>query len=314
MRVALALVLCGLLAAHGTRRKSLSPDGAIAACVIGLLTFTNGNWGVSSTLLVFYLSSSRLTKYGHDRKVKLEDGHAEGGQRDAIQVFSNGFTGAALSALYIVTCSDSVRSFMEEVFQGKRLLADCDGQWRTMLLVAYVSHYACCNADTWSSELGILAKRPPRLITAPWRSVPPGTNGGVTLMGLSASLGGGLAVGATMALSFLAQSAFTPSIVATESGSQWSMVLFWVAVGGVTGVFGSVLDSVFGATLQMSLYDGDRKKVVDARKLRGRKKSDLRHISGVDVLDNNQVNFLSSLVTAVAAGMLYQLYVLSANT
>ncbi|KAJ3339025.1 Transmembrane protein 19 [Gonapodya sp. JEL0774] len=312
MHYTLAIVLCALLASHGIRRKSLSPSGAAAAVLVGLGTFTNGNAGVTAALLVFYLSSSRITKIGHDTKAKLEDGHVEGGQRTAIQVFSNGFTGTALSVLYQVTCAASVRSFFEDVLHGKRVLADCDGQWRLMMLVAYVSHYACCNGDTWSSEIGILAKQPPRLITAPWRTVPPGTNGGVTPLGLAASFAGGLTIGLTMAVSSLAQSYTTQSFISSSSfPHSWTFtVIFWLCVGGAAGLLGSILDSLLGATLQQSLYDPDHKKCVDARRVRsmGKKRSDFQHVCGSDFLDNNQVNFVSSLVTAISGGLLVQVW------
>ena len=52
-----------------------------------------------------------------------------------------------------------------------------------MLSCMYISHYACANGDTWASEVGILAKASPRLVTSLFtREVPPGTNGGMSIL------------------------------------------------------------------------------------------------------------------------------------
>ena len=53
-----------------------------------------------------------------------------------------------------------------------------------MLPIGIIAQYAAVASDTFSSELGILAKTSPVMITAPWKKVPKGTNGGVTTLGL----------------------------------------------------------------------------------------------------------------------------------
>jgi uncharacterized membrane protein len=62
------------------------------------------------------------------------------------------------------------------------------------LACSLIAHHATSLADTLASELGILSKGRPILITT-GRSVPPGTNGGVTLMGTGCSALGGFIIG-----------------------------------------------------------------------------------------------------------------------
>lgn len=160
--------------------------------------------------------------------------------------------------------------------------------WRSFLLASYIGHYACCAADTWASELGVLSKSKPRLITT-FRAVPPGTNGGVSLLGLAASTLGGAFVG----LLYLVMSLFSPT-------AQPQVIV----LGAIAGLFGSLLDSLLGATLQATWFDTSAKKICEERI---HSAGAAVHICGVDVLTNEQVNAVSVLVTTVVSGYLAQL-------
>jgi uncharacterized membrane protein len=82
-----ALGLATFLAAHGYRRKSLSPSGAVAAFVVGFVMMSIPNFRTpGTTLIVFYLTGSTATKVGKKVKARLEEGHAEAGYRNAVQV------------------------------------------------------------------------------------------------------------------------------------------------------------------------------------------------------------------------------------
>jgi len=59
--------------------------------------------------------------------------------------------------------------------------------WSRFLLLVTLGQFGCCLGDTLASELGILSKSKPILITT-LRQVPPGTNGAMSLLGTAVSI------------------------------------------------------------------------------------------------------------------------------
>ena len=88
-------------------------------------------------------------------------------------------------------------------------------------------HYAAATADTWSSELGILSKRRPFLITT-FKTVPPGTNGGVSVLGLFSAACGGALIGIVCAFGL-------PFCSTQDLNTQRLVVIAWSAVMGLIG-------------------------------------------------------------------------------
>jgi uncharacterized membrane protein len=131
------------------------------------------------------------------------------------------------------------------------------------------SNYVAVAADTFSSELGILATSKPRLITAPWRIVPPGTNGGVTATGLHAGLLGSFILSATASLLL----PFCPANIFDLQGTLgggvttvgWSIRsrLNFTLVMTLVGLGGSLLDSLLGALLQASVIDVRTGRIIE---------------------------------------------------
>lgn len=78
---------------------------------------------------------------------------------------------------------------------------------------------------------------------------------------------------------------------------HWVEVLIpLVGWGTVAGGLGSMVDSVLGATIQRTRYSEERKHILQDDSPDG---TDVKIISGVHVLSNNQVNLISSVFTAL---------------
>jgi len=273
-RLAQAIIFTSLVVYRGYRKKSLSLSGGIAASIVG---FIIGLTGIKFSLIlaVFFFSSSYLTKYKADVKKHIEDDFREGGQRNWVQVVSNGLSGTVACGIILYWFG-----FVDIYFDFK------SHKWESILLAAYIGHFACCNGDTWASELGVLSKTKPISIIT-FKEVPPGTNGGISLLGCLVSLVGGLVIGVTYYISNVIFS--NPS----SQPPQYPAIL----LGALSGFLGSLLDSLLGATLQYSGWSADKRKVVAEPGPR------VSRISGLSILDNHQVNLISSTLTAIAAGL-----------
>lgn len=77
IRWAIALLLPFLISGYGLRKQSLDSTGAASAVVVGFL-LTAASACFSMSLIVFFVTSSRLTKWKAAEKRKLEDGYKEG--------------------------------------------------------------------------------------------------------------------------------------------------------------------------------------------------------------------------------------------
>ncbi|XP_071446618.1 transmembrane protein 19 isoform X2 [Hetaerina americana] len=258
----------------GLKRKSLNRSGAALGLIIGFV-LTLSNYAFLACLFTFFFTSSKATKFRSESKRKFEEDFKEG-QRNWIQVLCNGGMAMQLGILYLIDagCGERPIDFVK----------DYRASW---LGVGILGVFSACNGDTWASELGsVIGSSEPVLITSGKR-VPRGTNGGVTPWGIFLSFLGGLVVGISYYLSVLyAIDAATLAICPP----QWPLLVF----GGLAGFFGSLLDSVLGATLQFSGYDKEKGCVVE------RNRKGVKHISGIRLLDNHSIN----LVSSVALGLL----------
>eukprot|EP00571_Detonula_confervacea_P005386 CAMPEP_0172316782 /NCGR_PEP_ID=MMETSP1058-20130122/29475_1 /TAXON_ID=83371 /ORGANISM="Detonula confervacea, Strain CCMP 353" /LENGTH=321 /DNA_ID=CAMNT_0013031191 /DNA_START=441 /DNA_END=1403 /DNA_ORIENTATION=- len=300
VRTVLGVLLARRISNSGLKKQSLNKSGALSAFIVASLSLAT-SWRNGITLLAFYWTSSKLTRVGTKIKGKLEEGVTEGGERGASQVFACSLIG--------VICACIRRIFVGR--DGPLVLLGATGAMSPSLSIlgdqltlAYVAFFACCAGDTWASELGVLSKSLPRLIIKPWKKVPPGTNGGVSLVGLGASAAGGMLMGLlhglfvpggiASLLPFMSSS-MLPAISSSQFGRE---VLVLTFVGFMGGLGGSLLDSVLGATVQATFYDEATKKIAK------RSGPNTRKVGGFGFLSNEMVNVVSTAASALVAALL----------
>ncbi|KAK9450357.1 integral membrane protein DUF92-domain-containing protein [Limtongia smithiae] len=268
----LRLLAVSAMMARASKRRSLTSNGIKAAAVTGFIHAIHP-WSIFTILLfTFFITGTAFTKVKVEikRKLTTTSNGEEGGEgpRNEIQVLANSLPATLLIVLHLFT--RKLPCFHND-----------------LLVIGIFAQYAAVTADTWSSELGILSKTRPFLITT-LRQCPPGTNGGVSVTGLKAAAGGGFIIGLMAAL-------FTPFC------QTWTMWARTKLVLGITlaGFVGSVLDSVLGATLQESVAN-EKGKIIEVdggHKMRLQGKT----ISGRNVMSNNEVNLTMASVTTMLA-------------
>lgn len=250
----LALALAAVFAIVAYLLRWLSWGGAASTCVVGFLVFGLGGGRAVVPLLVFFLTSSLLSKIRKWRRLP-DRFSAKGSTRDAGQVWANG--GMAVG---IVVAYPFLRLAMH---------------WPAFQLVTlpylFLSALATVNADTWATEIGGLIGQTPRSLRD-WKPVPPGTSGGISVGGTLGALAGAI-------------------VIPLSVYRLWGLTLAHVVVVAWAGFLGSFLDSILGAHLQAQYQDPGTKEITERTEVAGRA---TRLVRGLSWMDNDMVNFLAS--------------------
>lgn len=139
---------------------------------------------------------------------------------------------------------------------------------------------AASTADTWATEIGTLFGGEPISLTT-GRKVPPGTSGGVSLIGTLAGVAGALFIALAAAL------------------ANWPIPFAAAALGGMAG---ALADSLLGATVQARRWCEVCAKSTE--RLVHSCGTPTIHAGGVAGFDNDAVNAVCSGVGALVALLL----------
>ncbi|MCX6055641.1 MAG: DUF92 domain-containing protein [Chloroflexi bacterium] len=259
LRLVLGAFAALFIALAAYRYKLLTFNGSLAAFVLGSLVFGLGGLEWSLVLIVFFLSSSGLSSLFRKRKTEAEENYAKSSKRDYAQVLANG--GVALFFVIIHAL------FPQSVLP-----------W-----IGFVAAFAAANADTWATELGVLDRRRPVLIVN-GKSVPPGTSGAVSVRGTLAACGGALLIGMVSFLVWPDDLLFS---------SLWMRVVLSALIF-LSGLIGSLVDSLLGATLQAIYYCSNCQKETEKHPTHGCGTS-TRLLHGWKWIGNDWVNLFCTL-------------------
>jgi len=258
-RDAAGALVAAAIALAAWRTGSLSRSGAAAAFFVGTIAIAAG-WTWGALLILYFVSSSLLSRVGAALKAQRSGSVVEkAGARDATQVLANGAVFALAALLQLLHPS-------------------------VLWLAAGAGALASSAADTWGTEIGMLSKLSPRMITT-WRTVPTGTSGGVSAIGLGATVAGTLFIS-----------------VAAWLVHRNVHVALAVSVGGLAG---ALVDSFGGALWQ------SRRFCVHCKCATERLVHDCgtrtERAGGIAWLNNDGVNAACTLVGALAAAGAYEL-------
>jgi uncharacterized protein (TIGR00297 family) len=246
-------LLAGTIALVSCRWGVLSLSGAVATTCVGTAIFGLGGWDWSAPVLYFFISSSALSKIREAKKSKLKQIFQKDERRDWAQVLANGVL-PALCAIF-----DFIQPH----------------QWWYILYLAALSS---ATADTWATEIGVLSKESPVLVTT-FQPVSVGTSGGITTSGTLASFGGAVSLTAIGLCIFPAYSLSIRHLI--------------ILIGA--GFLASFFDSILGATIQAQYVCQHCQRRTE-RKFHCQNLT--TRISGWRWVNNDWVNFISGLFVA----------------
>jgi len=253
----LGLAVITVLGILAFRLKTMDRGGLISGIAIGILILAGGGWPWLILIMLFFTASAPSTHLKYEYKRSIGYGQEKGGVRGWRNTFANGGVAAIAAAA--------------ELWSGGDIYA-----------AAFLGAVSAATSDTLATEIGLLSKIKPRLITDLRREVASGTSGGVTPLGELMTILGGLMIG----------------VAAVLLGFSDAPPLKVVLAGVIGGFVGSTVDSALGATVQGIYLCEACGQDVENGIHHGRP---TKHLRGVRLVDNNVVNFFATLFGALAS-------------
>ncbi|HCK66021.1 MAG TPA: DUF92 domain-containing protein [Anaerolineae bacterium] len=258
MQLLYGFLLAIIISFLAYKAHSLNKSGAIGAFIVGTIIFGIGGWKWAILLLTFFITSSALSRVFKKKKQNLDEKFSKGHQRDAGQVFGNGGIATFFAGLNLFYPNEPV------------------------IWLCFSASLAAVNADTWATELGVLNKTPPRMITNLNKIVEKGTSGGISLTGTLASLAGSALI----------------ALLASLLTSNWSIFLIIT----LAGLMASLFDSLLGSTVQAMYFCPKENKETEKYPLHTCGTQTI-HLRGWKWLNNDLVNFACGLFGVIVVIM-----------
>jgi uncharacterized protein (TIGR00297 family) len=206
----------GLLAVAAVLSGALTRSAGVVAAAFGIVIVVLGGFPYLALLVLFVVASVVATRYGFEEK-----------QRRHVQEGTAGERGVSNVVAHIVLPTALVLGYA--LASGTRSLPP-------ILPLLYTSALAFGAADTFASEFGVLSGRAWGILTL--RPVPPGTNGGVSVLGTLWAFTG---AATTSILGWFLFYVFRAPVL--DAG-------FAVAAALIAGFLACQVDSVLGALLE----------------------------------------------------------------
>lgn len=209
LRLIIITLIIGGMNYGAWKKDFLDLKGSLGSFIIGWLSLYAGIMYFLS-FTIFMAAGSLAAKYKTKRK-------AEKGELQKARGIGNVLANGLIPLLFILI----------EIYTA-----------RHVYLAGFFGSIATANADTLASEIGMLSKSKPRLITT-LENVEPGKNGAITLLGEISAIAGSLMI------------SVIPILFLTE---KVGLVFFSSLLAGFVG---SNFDSLIGATLERKGWIGN---------------------------------------------------------